>query len=1550
MKRFLLLTAIVCGLILSSGDSFAKGDKDGGELMRLSQLSDPGNYNNTGFPMNFSEIGNSRGNAAVSTGYYFVDSDQLEAPDFWRPVPTIVDTTVEPTLWRRILPGPRIVEPEFWDRNPNEGLRFFRNPALPTGGRSFFDHGDLYATDSTDDAFAGPIPIGFGFYFNGIRYDSFYVSTNGLVSLTNRRYFYDSEGNRTVPAGSESCYDPMSMDWFRRGRSGDGVGDGTADNFGYYYSVCGGNPGSQLAGIRSRGGAIHNFQSTNNRPAVIAPFFGDLHLSQYWKTANVPDDWGKVYFKRSISADKLIIYFVNIAPCDNGNWASPLGGSYRPPADIRRIENNYVSANAQVVLNRLDSSVTIVYERFDGSATVGGRNVQANALFRRNTTVGVSGFARHVNYDTKDPDDAQYPWASEYQQYTHYYASHPATQASFPHDYMAIRFKQWKNTLRVVDIQYRVRKQDLDANLDFSETVKSSEVANYELLAGEERIGAIQPVCLIQNLTNDIQGPQGVNFQPQELNFRARFRIRNEATNELIYNRVVRIDSTCLALPNEEATECEDFANPDTKVRYSTVTKSGANYTATNRALPTPLNGIPPYGFVQVYFPPFEPNEFVTNHIGRLRAYIIADPTSSQAGALGDQWPFDDTTSVPMFVMNRLEDFNDDVTEYHLIGGTPMPSVLKWVNIEGEVADGDEVSHHPLPPRGEYAADNEPTFELKSPVIRLNRLTLAGMEPPTSPGGDELRSFPIDIRRKDGREDPVLSMSFQRTVRADDWPRGWSDNQLVGPEPRSVFNGNLGTVFSGCGNSAANKPDEIVVEFAQPSPDGIQHITNIETKRWRVHPRRGGAKDETKVAAYTLYGAGGYHRGFLESDKDSSLDATTGLRPDIFDEGVDFEFRKAYIPIPNSWIDAENEGAKNFRFRVRVNSTNDKKCMLCIPDDDDPFFVDNVKILFRKEVTDIECSSVKLLWPYSIAPASQATAIPIKVKVSNNTTVNAPTFRIKTKIWKEGFPDPIYCRVEVLPFLVPGLEVEKTMPVWNARRSGPGKYTLESMVILDDLEEKNDTTYTEVNLKFGPVFTYEKPADNPQNDVPSFTGLNGRGLNLYGSQWGGTGGQNSCYPAPSPYDEISMGSGATGGSGSGQIGMMFELVQSDTVYGYQVYYGEMNQEDNLIQLSIYTDMNQPGQQLTPTRIFDVRGWDHIRSPETGEYYWDEYVTYLLPEPVVLPSGRYWAVVGQQGETGIELGASASRVGMRQTSLSVSPTGICGTSGVHLCIEKTFREENGTNKNFFAFENTAGSQEWVQFMATYDNPGYAHLHHFGVSPVDGTTWTLSRGTWIPLVRPFLRDRSSGQPTAQICPDDIPVELTSFEGYVRDEGILLFWETSSEIDNKGFHVERRILDDKGETPWKSVTFVEGAGNSTYANEYRYLDKEVEPNTTYQYRLRQVDLDGTQSCPTEEFVEKTFTHFGLVLKQNRPNPFSDVTEIEFAIPMRDYVKLEVLDIYGNVVKTLIDQELGATRHDITWDGITEDGARAVSGAYLYRLTVGDKVQTGKMTLIRN
>ncbi len=285
MKRKILLLALLCAAVQVT---FAGGGKESGE-----QVQRKSNLALKSFPMPFTEfptitVPNStnnrpdKNNPPVSTGYYCVDSDD-EAGDRWRPdlfkAYLNYDTDSDPAekiKWRRIVSGPNQAYPT------DDGKPFFRNP------------GQL--TDSTDNAFAGPIKIGFPFFFNGVRYDSFYVSQNGVVVLSNTRYVYDNNGNRSIPSGSSDCYNFYREEnitgnsYIARPKLGDGLSDATADDYGYTYIACGGSPGTATAGIRNPNNpqlssAIGTPSVEANNPdmrfsPIIAPMWDDLQCSQ----------------------------------------------------------------------------------------------------------------------------------------------------------------------------------------------------------------------------------------------------------------------------------------------------------------------------------------------------------------------------------------------------------------------------------------------------------------------------------------------------------------------------------------------------------------------------------------------------------------------------------------------------------------------------------------------------------------------------------------------------------------------------------------------------------------------------------------------------------------------------------------------------------------------------------------------------------------------------------------------------------------------------------------------------------------------------------------------------------------------------------------------------------------------------------------------------------------------------------------------------------------------------------------------------------------------
>ncbi|OGC91586.1 MAG: hypothetical protein A2W25_10750 [candidate division Zixibacteria bacterium RBG_16_53_22] len=90
-------------------------------------------------------------------------------------------------------------------------------------------------------------------------------------------------------------------------------------------------------------------------------------------------------------------------------------------------------------------------------------------------------------------------------------------------------------------------------------------------------------------------------------------------------------------------------------------------------------------------------------------------------------------------------------------------------------------------------------------------------------------------------------------------------------------------------------------------------------------------------------------------------------------------------------------------------------------------------------------------------------------------------------------------------------------------------------------------------------------------------------------------------------------------------------------------------------------------------------------------------------------------------------------------------------------------------------------------------------------------------------------------------------------------------------------------------------------------------------------------------------------FTLEYNYPNPFNPSTMISFTVPTETNVRLEIFDLLGRVVKTLVDGNLPAGHHQIMWDGETSSGERASSGVYFARLSSGDKQGIIRMSIIK-
>ena len=89
-------------------------------------------------------------------------------------------------------------------------------------------------------------------------------------------------------------------------------------------------------------------------------------------------------------------------------------------------------------------------------------------------------------------------------------------------------------------------------------------------------------------------------------------------------------------------------------------------------------------------------------------------------------------------------------------------------------------------------------------------------------------------------------------------------------------------------------------------------------------------------------------------------------------------------------------------------------------------------------------------------------------------------------------------------------------------------------------------------------------------------------------------------------------------------------------------------------------------------------------------------------------------------------------------------------------------------------------------------------------------------------------------------------------------------------------------------------------------------------------------------------------FALGQNYPNPFNPSTIIPYQLAASSQVRLEVFNLLGQRIATLVDEERAAGFHTATWHAVDGSGRAVAAGVYIYRMTVGEERQTGRMVLI--
>jgi len=186
--------------------------------------------------------------------------------------------------------------------------------------------------------------------------------------------------------------------------------------------------------------------------------------------------------------------------------------------------------------------------------------------------------------------------------------------------------------------------------------------------------------------------------------------------------------------------------------------------------------------------------------------------------------------------------------------------------------------------------------------------------------------------------------------------------------------------------------------------------------------------------------------------------------------------------------------------------------------------------------------------------------------------------------------------------------------------------------------------------------------------------------------------------------------------------------------------------------------------------------------------------------------------------------------------------------------------------------------------------------------------------------------------------LPVELSQFTATFQNGVVELNWITESEVNNLGFNVYRSTNDEENYHNINGV-LIEGAGNSSEANDYYFTDSEIVPGNRYSYKIEDVSNDGQKEMhgPVTVQTEKSDDQIAnsYALGNAYPNPFNPETTITYEIPEECTVKINIYDIQGNLVSSLVNTVQNAGNYKVTWHGTDNNSMKVGNGVYFYQMT---------------
>lgn len=132
--------------------------------------------------------------------------------------------------------------------------------------------------------------------------------------------------------------------------------------------------------------------------------------------------------------------------------------------------------------------------------------------------------------------------------------------------------------------------------------------------------------------------------------------------------------------------------------------------------------------------------------------------------------------------------------------------------------------------------------------------------------------------------------------------------------------------------------------------------------------------------------------------------------------------------------------------------------------------------------------------------------------------------------------------------------------------------------------------------------------------------------------------------------------------------------------------------------------------------------------------------------------------------------------------------------------------------------------------------------------------------------------------------------------------------------------------------------------------YLNVNLRDGTKVTYQVSDIiKIDFSDITSLEEAKQLSHLVKSFKLLQNYPNPFNPRTTIQYEIPNAGKVEVQIFDITGCLVKTIVSKNQQAGKHKTIWNGENESGQKIASGFYVYTIKFKNTILSKKMILLK-